>query len=148
MPKLKSYPVVGYGLQGRRGRFITDKRTHQRIWLPEGRVRRARPWYPQGHGSRLIVRYKYYINTPELVRIKVNQARAERKAGVRVGTGLFMNPLADSPVITGVTKYARKKQQNPLSRKLGYQRKGRGGKKQSGRRSEQMVVKSVKRLGF
>lgn len=118
-----------------KGIFVT-RPDGTRVWYPKGtRVNKTRPVFQQGRGVRLQVRYYRDIRgNSRLVKIKQNQIRAERKADVRVGTGLFDDPLSDNPKVIGVVRPARRKQKNPASRKhkrREIRRDGRGKGKQS-----------------
>ena len=112
------------------GRFVTID--GHRVFIPRGaKIRPARVVYPQGAGVRLTYsRVKYLRNDPNLVRIKLNQQRAEIKAGIRVKNGLFENIFVNNPKVIGVVKIERKRQQHPHSGKnvLHPRRGGRIGK--------------------
>lgn len=119
-------PVIPYGAPIPKGSKWITLANGQKILVKKGtKFRKAkRTDLPQGHGSRLHLRYwKYVAPHAELVRIKRMQERAERRAGVRVGNGLFDNPLSPNPRIIGVVKPERKRQQHPKSGKRVYVRK-------------------------
>ncbi len=66
---------------------------------------------PQGKGIRVTFgRKKGADVSSELLSIKRSQERAERKAGIKRGVGLFDNPLSSNPKAIGVRRIVRKTQ--------------------------------------
>ncbi len=67
--------------------------------------------FPRGNGVRfLFKRGSASFLTGNLNLIKKNQERAEKRAKVKRGNGLFDDPLSGRPSVVGVVKIIRKKQ--------------------------------------
>ena len=130
MPSVK--PVLVSKSVPKGARFVTLSDGRRVLLTPSAKVRPVKQLLIQGRGSRFTVRFNRYL-TPELQRIKARQTRAERKAGVRVGNGLFDDPLSSNPKVIGVVKVQRKRQQHPASGKKVRLRKGSKGKKSKSR---------------
>jgi len=118
MPSAKTIHVPFPVARGTRWVMISGKPV-----LIRSKIGSVRQTLIQGRGSRFTVRYRRYL-TPDLAVIKARQIRAERKAGIRVGYGLFDNPLSERPVVIGVVKPQRKRQQHPASGKRIRPRRG------------------------
>jgi len=132
MPSLK--PVYTTRVVPKGTRILVNRKTGGRFLVsPNYTLRNVKPFLIQGRGSRFTVRYAKYL-TPDLQRIKARQTRAERKAGIRVGNGLFDNPLSERPVVIGMVKPQRRKQQHPHSGKAVRQRRGSTGKHSKARK--------------
>jgi len=104
-------PKITAGEFGRRnpeskGTFKT-LRSGQRVFIS---FEKKHP-FPQGKGVRVTFGRGTRGNlTDQLRNIKRSQEKAERKARVKKGIGLFDNPLANTPNVVGVKRIVRKKQ--------------------------------------
>lgn len=98
----------------RRGK---KKRVRMRAYQETKGVKPDMRLLPLGRGSRFYVKHKRFL-TPELLSLKRKQDMTERRYGMRVGSALFQNPLADQLVITGRLYTPRRHQKHPHKKKL------------------------------
>lgn len=117
MPRAPSITAAEFGARNpqAKGRYFTNKRG-QKVYVAYEKKHK----FPQGRGIRVDFKRKTPagILTNELLRIKRNQERAERRAKIKKGIGLFDNPLSDNLKVIGVKRVVRKQQVEAQIRKF------------------------------